>query len=175
VQQALNRAAVGVVPEVAVMLIAGLALALVAAILVGAPVQAGARAVLLLTIPLAVAVAIYVSIKLSLVPAVIVAERTANPLTLIRRSWRLTKGNSLRLLLFYALLFIPYMVIAVLAQGLFGAIGSLIGGQQGQLFVGGAASSLVGAAWGALNAAILAALYEQLSGRAERGKAETSE
>ena len=112
-----------------------------------------------------VALAIYAMIKISLVPAVIVAESTANPLTAIRRSWRLTKGNSLRLLLFYALLLIPYVIIAALVGGLFGAIGSLAAGDQGRLFVGDAAGAVIGALWVALAAAITAALYEQLESR----------
>jgi hypothetical protein len=164
VGEALKRGLIGVVPYIAATLIVGLALSLLAVLLVVGPAKAGAPAVSILTGPLMLALGIYVSIKISLVPAVIVAERTANPVAAIRRSWRLTKGNSLRLLLFFALLLIPYVIIAALAEGLFGMIGSLAAGQQGQLFVGGAASSLVGALWGALSAAITAALYEQLSG-----------
>ena len=165
VGEALKRALVGVVPYIAASLIVGVALALLALLLVVAPAKAGAPAVSVLTGPLMLAIGIYAMIKISLVPAVIVAESTANPLTAIRRSWRLTKGNSLRLLLFYALLLIPYVIIAALVGGLFGAIGSLAAGDQGRLFVGGAAGAVIGALWGALAAAITAALYEQLASR----------
>ncbi|HEX7710144.1 MAG TPA: hypothetical protein VF418_04335 [Sphingomonadaceae bacterium] len=164
VQEALKRGLIGVLPYILATAIVAVAMSLVAALLVIAPAKAGAMAIAGIGIGLTIVLAIYVSIKVSLIPAVIVAEHTLNPLTAIRRSWRLTSGNSLRLLLFYALLLIPYVIIAALAEGLFGMVGALVGGPQGQLFVGGAASSLVGALWGALTAAITAALYEQLSG-----------
>lgn len=167
VQEALKRGVIGLLPYILASLIVGFVLALLAAVLVILPTRLGAPVVTLFTGPLLAALAIYASIKISLVPAVIVAEHTTNPITAIQISWRLTKGNSLRLLLFYVLLFVPYIVVAALAQGLFGVIGSIAGGPQGQLFVGGAASSLVGAAWGALGAAIVAALYEQLSGNSK--------
>lgn len=175
VGEALKRALMGVLIYIAATLIVGMALSLLALLLVVAPAQAGAPAVSLLTFPLLMALTVYALVKVSLVPAVIVAEHTANPLAAIRRSWRMTKGNSLRLLAFYVLLAIPYLIIAALAGGLFGMIGTLVGGQQGQLFVGGAASALVGALGGALAAGITAALYEQLSGSSERGNAATFE
>jgi hypothetical protein len=173
VQEALRRGVIGVLPYILATLLVGMALALLAAVLVIAPSKLGAGVVTLLTGPLLIALIIYASIKISLVPAVIVAESATNPLAAVRRSWRLTKGNSLRLLLFYVLLVVPYVIIAALAEGLFGAIGAVVGGAQGQLFIGGAASSLVGAVWGALSAAITAALYEQLAGRPEGEVART--
>lgn len=172
VLEALKRGAIAVVPYMLVMLIVWLALSVAAAVLVGAPAKAGITPVAAIAFALLAVLTVYVLVKLSLVPAVIVAERTANPLTVIARSWRLTRDNGLRLFLFYALLFVPYFIIAALAEGLFGAMGTAIGGDQGQLFVGGAASSVVAALWGALNAAIIAALYEQLSGRSGRSLAE---
>jgi hypothetical protein len=174
VQEALKRGVIGMLPYILVTFIVGLALGIVATVLVIAPAKAGAPAVALVTGPLCVALAIYAMIKISLAPVVIVAESTVNPLTAIRRSWHLTKGNSLRLLLFYALLFVPYLIIAVLAEGLFGALGAIAGGEQGQLFVGGAANSVVGALWGTLYSAIVAALYQQLSGRSAGDSAKSA-
>jgi hypothetical protein len=167
VGEALKRGALGLLPYILTSLLVALALAALSVILVVAPARIGVPVVVLLTGPLVIALALYVTIKLSLAAAVIVAEGISNPLALIRRSWQLTKGNSLRLLLFYLLLGLPYLVVAMLAQGLFGTLGAIAGGEHGQLFVGGAATALVGAAWGTLTAAIIAALYEQLSGRSD--------
>lgn len=175
VQEALKRALALTVPYLLVSLIVGMVLAILATVLVIAPAKAGIPAVTLLTGPAVAAVSIYAVVKVSLAAAVIVAERNPNPIAVIRRSWQLTKGNSLRLLMFYVLLMVPYIVVALLAEGLFGAVGSILGGQQGQLFVGGAASSLVGAAWGALSAAITAALYEQFAERQDIAPAQTLE
>jgi hypothetical protein len=175
VGEALKRSIALVVPYLLVWLIVGMVIGILAVLLVDAPARAGAPVVPAITFPLLVALAFYAAIKISLAAAVIVAERNPNPIGVIRRSWRLTKGNSLRLLAFYALLFVPYMVIALLAQGMFGAIGAIVGGAEGQLFVGGAAGALVSAAWGALSTAIIAALYEQLSGRSDIDTARTFE
>ena len=54
---------------------------------------------------------IYVLVKLSLSLPVIAIDKVHNPFTALARSWRLTKGNSFRLFLFYLLLFIVYLVI----------------------------------------------------------------
>lgn len=175
VQEALKRGAIAVVPYILVVLIVWIGLTIAATVLVAAPATTRIAAITAVGIAVFVPLTIYVLIKISLVPAVIVAERTTNPIVAITHSWRLTRGNSLRLFLFYALLIVPYIIVATLAEGLFGAIGSLLAGEQGQLFVGGAAGSAVGALWGALNAAIIAALYEQLSSRSDRGVAGTFE
>jgi hypothetical protein len=116
----------------------------------------------------------YLFTKFLLTPAVIAIERQANPLTALGRSWRLTKGNSLRIFLFVFLLF--------LAVGVVGGVISMIAGLF--LALGGAQTALIGQAVvsGLINAVfyviflgMLAAIYRQLAGPSPETVRETFE
>ena len=108
---------------------------------------------------------VYAMIKLSLVLPVIVIDRVHNPLAALVRSWQLTRGNSLRLLAFYLLLGLAYLVIVMVVSMVSMALAALIAGQgKVSLLIGGAISGVVGAAASALFTAILAAIHRQLAG-----------
>jgi membrane-anchored glycerophosphoryl diester phosphodiesterase (GDPDase) len=108
---------------------------------------------------------VYVMIKLSLVLPVIVIENVRNPMAALTRSWQLTKGNSLRLFVFYLLLTIAYFVIVMVIGMVSMAPVVLIAGQgKAAMLVGGLVSGIVGAAASALLTAILAAIHRQLAG-----------
>ena len=59
----------------------------------------------------ALPVIIWLMTRWSLSGAVIAIERIANPIAALRRSWRLTDNNSVRLLAFYVLLFAAFFVV----------------------------------------------------------------
>jgi hypothetical protein len=112
--------------------------------------------------------------KFILVPPVIAIERQTNPLAALGRSWRLTKGNSLRVFFFLLLLLIAVVVIGSvvgmvvgLVFALFGATGALIG----QAIVSG----LLNATWVVLFLAVLAAIHRQLAGPSSEAVRETFE
>jgi hypothetical protein len=107
----------------------------------------------------------YLFTKFSLSVVVIVAERVMNPVTAIARSWALTKGNSLRVFLFYVLLFIVLMVVAIVVSIVLGIIGALAG-PDGVLFVSGLSNALFNMVFLAIYLAVLAAVHRQLSGSA---------
>lgn len=115
----------------------------------------------------------YVATKLSLLLPVIVIDRVFNPVAALVRSWRLTKGNSVRLFFFYVLLFIAYLVIALvvgLVLSLFvgGGMAAMQGaGAQvgaGALLAMSLVSGVIGAVASVVLTAILAAVHRQLSG-----------
>lgn len=60
----------------------------------------------------ALPVIIWLMTRWSLSGAVIAIERTANPLAALRRSWRLTDGNGVRLIIFYVLLAAAFFVVS---------------------------------------------------------------
>lgn len=66
--------------------------------------------------------AAWLFIRLSLTAPVIAIEGELNPLAALARSWRLTKGNSLRILLFLFLLVFTIGIIAALVSGTLGLI-----------------------------------------------------
>lgn len=144
----------------------GLPLGLLAAV---APPPVVAFAVVALMI-----VAIYLFVKFSLISPVIAIEDVRNPLTAIARSWRLTKGNSLRIFAFFVLLFITVVIIGALVQGILTLILSAIGGAVATIGTG-VVSALVNTVMSVIFLVVLAAIHRQLAGNAPERLAETFE
>lgn len=65
----------------------------------------------------ALGLGLWAIIRLSLVTPAIIVDRLANPIRAIERSWRLTEGNALRLLAFFVLVLIGFVVIMLVAEG----------------------------------------------------------
>ncbi|MEE4453809.1 lipoyltransferase [Novosphingobium resinovorum] len=126
----------------------------------GAPGAGSVLAVVLLMLGLA-----YVSVKLSLVVPVIVNEGLAGPVLAMARSWKLTKGNSLRLFGFYTLLSLGYFVIALMSTFLVvGPVMLVLGQGKVAVLVMGLVSGAIGAAASVLFAAVLSKAHSQLAG-----------
>lgn len=97
---------------------AGIAIAVVVGILglVLPPAAAALGAVAMLVVLL------WLFIRLILSAPVIAIEGVMNPVAALQRSWQLTKGNSLRILLFLFLLMFTIGIIAALVSGILGLI-----------------------------------------------------
>ena len=116
----------------------------------------------------------YLFTKFMLVPPVIAIERETNPLTALGRSWRLTKGNSVRLFFFMVLLLIAIVVIGGVVSMVVGLVFALFGATAaliGQAIVSG----LLNAIWVVLFLAVLAAIHHQLAGPSTETVRETFE
>lgn len=112
-----------------------------------------------------IAAAFYSMVRLSLILPVIVIENVKNPVAALVRSWRLTKGNSLRIFVFYLLLGIAYLVILMVIGMLSMGLVALIAGQAKiAQMIGGLIGAIIGAAASALFTAVLAAIHRQLAG-----------
>lgn len=98
---------------------------------------------------------IYVSIKLTLAPAIMVAEKNTNPIEAMKASWALTKGNSLRIFFYLLIIGIVLFVISLLVGGIAGLLGDTIGLVVSALFTG-----LITA----FNLAVIAGIYQELRG-----------
>ncbi len=105
---------------------------------------------------------LYALLKLSLVTPVIAIEKQLNPVAAMRRSWRLTKGNSLLILAFFLLLLVAFLVISMVAGLLFAAF-ALLGDEVG-LIVGAIGNGVLTMALAVVMVAALAAVHRQLSG-----------
>lgn len=126
---------------------------------------AGLGAVAVVLVVVLIGAVFYSMVRLSLVLPVIVIEKIQNPAAALVRSWQLTKGNSLRLLFFYLLLGLAYLVIVMVVGMVSMALAGLIAGQgKVSMLIGGVVSGVVGAAASALLTAILAAIHRQLAG-----------
>lgn len=163
VAEALRVGLVGALPAIAATLVLGIALALAAIVLLGTAGLTGNGVIMALAMIVVAAGFAYVYVKFSLSAAVIAIEKVYNPFTVIARSWRLTKGNSGRLFLFYLLLFIVYFVVSAVLATVLAAL-TLAIGESGALMAEAIATGLLGAAFSVVFVAVLAASHRQLSG-----------
>jgi membrane-anchored glycerophosphoryl diester phosphodiesterase (GDPDase) len=123
---------------------------------------------------IAVVAFFYLFTKFILTPAVIAIERQSNPLAALGRSWRLTKGNSLRIFLFVLLLFLAVGVVGGVISMIVGLFLALAGSQAaliGQAVVSG----LINAVFYVIFLGVLAAIYRQLAGPSPEMVRETFE
>ncbi|MEO6552252.1 MAG: hypothetical protein ABIO26_06830 [Croceibacterium sp.] len=119
---------------------------------------------------------LYVLTRFSLLLPVIVLDGVLNPITAYVRSWRLTKPSAWRIFGFFALLFVVYIVIAVLLVMVGSAVG-MAGGRTGGsgIFVFGVLSGLLGMAVAMVVSGILVAMHDQLAGTNSRAVIDTFE
>lgn len=121
----------------------------------------------------ALPVIIWLMTRWSLSGAAIAIERTANPVAALRRSWRLTDGNSLRLVAFYMLLFAAFFVVSQVLGLVIGLIVALPGAEVARV-LGALLSGVLFAVLILVGYAVLASIHRQFA-RAERTRAaETS-
>ena len=102
--------------------------------------------------------------RLSLTLPVIVIEGQHNPVTALVRSWRITQGTSLRLLAFYALLGIAYLVITIALGALLNLVAVAAGPGEPFVAIAGVVSGVIGAITSIVLTGILAAVHRQLAG-----------
>ena len=166
VKAAMRRGAVYLMPSVAAQILTSLVtiLVLFVAILLGA--VTGSKTIAATLAIFALPVILWAMTRLSLGGAAIAIERTANPVAALRRSWRLTRGNSLRLVAFYLLLFAAFVVVSQVLGLLVRLFTALPGAEIAQV-IGALLSGLVFAAMIMLGYAVLASVHRQLA-RAER-------
>lgn len=151
-------------------LAAGLALGLPFGVVTAfAPPPVAAVVALLLIVAIA-----YAAIKFSLIAPVIAIDGERNPMAAIARSWRLTKGNSLRIFAFFVLLFVVIVIIGVLLQGILTLLLSAAGGEVARIGIA-AVSALVNAMITVIFLVVLAAIHRQLAGAAPERLSETFE
>lgn len=146
-----------------VYMAAALLFGAVLGLIVGAlsQVSAGLSAAVAIIVVLGlIVVALWLMTRLSLVIPVIVLEGIANPLKALGRSWRLTRPQQGRLLAFYALLFVAYLVVALVLFMIMGLVVAALGAPTAVGFLNG----VVGALFAMLFSAILVAVYFQLAG-----------
>lgn len=114
----------------------------------------------------AIGLGVWAAVRLSLVSPAVVVDRLTNPLGALKRSWQLTEGNVLRLLAFFALLSIAFLVVIALAESAirFG-LTLLVGATSAEL---GAAlvTSIMSAVMTVYFIAVTAMAHRQLAGQA---------
>lgn len=168
VGEAIRAGLAGLLPAIGTFLLLGVALGaavMIVALIIGllaAIGSAGGLLGVLLLSGLMVGMAI-VWVRVSLVSPVIAIDKVRNPALVLRRSWRLTRGHTFRLLLFYLLLAIVYMVVAIVAGMIVGALLFVLGDLV-SVIVGSLVSGLIAAVAAVIYVGVLAAVHRQLAG-----------
>ncbi len=111
---------------------------------------------------IALPITLYLTIKFSLSTATIVLGRVGNPVTAMRRSWGLTKGNSFRLFVFFAALMLLSAVIGLILMLIVGLILSALG-EEAAAIGNSAFVAVLLTIFYTVSFALSAAIYRQLS------------
>jgi hypothetical protein len=107
---------------------------------------------------------VWAMIRLSLVAPAVIVDRLVNPLRALERSWRLTEGQVLRLLAFYVLVLIGFLVIMLVAEGVTKLLLMLVASEKTTDIVATLVGTLMQAVMSVYFVAISAASHRQLSG-----------
>ena len=174
VGEALKIGIVGLLPYIAASLILGIVLAVVLGVLFAIATAVGGQGLLAVAVLVALPVLFYTMVKFLLAGPVVAIEKVFNPVTVITRSWQLTKGNSFRLALFYVLLFVCYAVISTVVAMVAGALG-LVLGESAALLAGAILTGLVSAIATLIFVVVIAAVHRQLAGPSETAVSATFE
>lgn len=124
----------------------------------------GVGAIVLLAPIVILAVIGFLMTRLCVTMPVIMVEGRLNPFAVMWRSWQLTGPSKWPIFGFWALLFVAYLVIALLTFGSLGVIAAVLGDGDMSLFIVGALNGLVGAAVSIVVACISVAIHNQLAG-----------
>ena len=174
VGEALGTGIKSIPSYLAAQLISALGAGLAIGLPIGLIAAVAPPAVATLTVVAAIPVIIYFVIKFSLIAPVIAIEGERNPIAAIQRSWRLTKSNSLRIVLFLFLLIFTIGIIAALVSGVIGLVLSAMGEPVATIGIN-ATSALVNALVTVILLVVTVAIHRQLAGPSAEGLAETFE
>lgn len=164
VGEAIKQGLAGILPYIAAQLLLGLAIGLFGAVGITLGAVTGVPAIAGLFVAAVIVVAVYAGIRTSLVAPIVAVERVRNPVEALRRSWRLTAGNALRIGLFYLLLLLAFVVVMSVIALVVGLIATAVAGGEAARIAGAVVSSTVGATMTLYLAAVMAAIHRQLAG-----------
>ena len=172
VREAITGALRGLLPYLGAVLLLVLAFGLVGglAIAIGGAVTPALAVVALL---LVTGFWLYANIRLILIAPVVAVEGTRNPLTVLRRSWALTRGQFWRIFGFLALVVILFVVVLGVVSLLFGVVLAIFTSGETQRVLGALLSSTMTAILLVYLTGIYSAIHRQLAGPGKAGLAET--
>lgn len=130
----------------------------------GIAAATGIPALAAVVIALLLVAMVYFLLRFSLVAPAIAVERLRSPVAALKRSWALTEGNAGRILLFFIMLFLAFLVITVVISAVVGAIFAVAGGGEVARIGSAVLQAVLGAIFTLMMTAVLAAIHRQLAG-----------
>jgi hypothetical protein len=164
VGQAMRRSLRGILPYVLAWLIIVAAIAIAGGFLLALGAASGLIALAAISIAVVVLLAIYIGIRVSLFGPVIAVEGERNPVSSLKRSWALTHGNTARIGLFYALVFVAFLFVIMVISLVAGILFSLFGSPDASRMASAVVSSGLEAIMVLYFVGIIAAVHRQLAG-----------
>nr|WP_298925611.1 hypothetical protein [uncultured Erythrobacter sp.] len=122
-----------------------------------------------------VAVAVFLMTRLSMTMPAVMIENMLNPLAAMKRSWDLTGPHQWRVMGFWAMLVIAYVVISLLITGVLGVVAALAGGGVASKLILGLTNGMMGVIVGIGQCALAVSIYNQLAGTDEAEATSTFE
>ena len=154
----------GVLSYLGAYLLIGMGLGLTGGLLIGGMAAAGVPALAVVAVVALLVVMIYIGVRMSLIAPVVAVDRVRNPIEALRRSWDLTRGNAGRILGFYVLLGLAFIVVLLVLMGLIGVLLAVVAGGEGAKIGAAVISSLLTGIMTLYFIAIMASIHRQLSG-----------
>lgn len=174
VGEALNKGLRSIPSYIAAQLISALAAGIAIGLPLGLIAAFAPPAITVVATFVLIIVLVYLIIKFSLIAPVVAIDEVRNPIKAIVRSWQLTKGNSLRILLFLFLLLITIAIIGGLVSAVLTLILSAFGGAVATIGTG-LVSALVNTVVTVIFLVVFAAIHRHLAGASPERLAETLE
>jgi len=164
VGQAIRQGVAGILPYLLSQLILGFGIGIAGGVLLAIGMITGSMALRTFAIAAAVLLALCAAIRSSLTAPVIAVEGERNPIAALKRSWQLTKGNSLRIALFYFLVLLAFAIVITALMAVLGAVLAFMLAAKEREMVIMLFSSVLGTGVTLYFVAILAAIHRQLAG-----------
>ena len=165
VGEAIRQGAICLIPYILAHLLLGMGIGLIGAVLIGMAAATGLPVVAALVVVAMLVGLIYVLIKTSLTSPAIAVEGVRNPVQALKRSWQLTKGNSLRIFAFYLLIGIIAGVVLIVTMLVIGALlAVLLGVGDTAKSIATVISSVLSTGMTIYFVSIVAAVHRQLAG-----------
>lgn len=174
VGEALSTGIRSILAYLAAQILSALAIGLAIGLPLGIVAAAGSPVAVALVGFVMFLIGAYLFVKFSLIAPIIAIDEERNPMKALAQSWRLTKGNSFRIVAFLLLLFITIGIIAALVSGILGLVLSALGAQVAQIG-NGVVNAAVNTVIGVVFLVVIAAVHRQLSGHSPEGLAKTFE
>lgn len=174
VGEAIRIGIVGLLPALGTYIPLVLGLGFVVGVLQALAQASGNPAIAFMIRVIVTALTAFVTVRMSLSGPVIAIEKVRNPLKVLGRSWNLTRGNTVRLFLFYLLLIVVYLVVSMVVGIVIGGL-TLAMGEGAGAMINAILSGLIAAMFSVVIVAVIAAAHRQLSGPTATAVSETSE
>ncbi len=150
-------------PYLGANLLIGLGFGLGGGLLIALARASGIGVLMALVIFALVGAGIYVMLRTLLVAPAVAVDGIRSPIAALNRSWMLTRGNTGRIALFFALLLVAFIVVSIVLTTIVGALLALLLGDAAKVAVA-IVSAALGAAFSLYAMAAIASVHRQLSG-----------